>query len=265
VPAADVHFEERAEVSADVIRLSFRLTGDDLALYQREYIATNADHAAAQSTYTGRRRTNLTIAVAGALGAVALTLIALNTTSPSPGVILGAVGSAAVFGWCALDALRYGEALAEMDQSTRVTGASLSRESRSFAGPSRIEIGPDGIVHASVHEDIRQRWGGIADVHHTFSSIAIVRDDGYMYILPKRVFASLQQASEVAERCRAWLERSGAGDVARARAWLETHDLPCPKCGYNLRGGEPSSCPECGMHFSPEFIADIPSHPGQPR
>lgn len=29
------------------------------------------------------------------------------------------------------------------------------------------------------------------------------------------------------------------------RAFLATHDAPCPLCGYNLRGVVLSSCPEC--------------------
>ena len=29
------------------------------------------------------------------------------------------------------------------------------------------------------------------------------------------------------------------------KAYLETHDAPCPVCGYNLRGVVLASCPEC--------------------
>ena len=28
--------------------------------------------------------------------------------------------------------------------------------------------------------------------------------------------------------------------------FLADHDVPCPRCGYNLRGGASSACPECG-------------------
>ncbi len=30
------------------------------------------------------------------------------------------------------------------------------------------------------------------------------------------------------------------------RSYLADRDAPCPNCGYNLRGVEQSSCPECG-------------------
>jgi hypothetical protein len=30
------------------------------------------------------------------------------------------------------------------------------------------------------------------------------------------------------------------------RAWLGGHDVPCPVCGYNLRGLPAGVCPECG-------------------
>lgn len=33
-----------------------------------------------------------------------------------------------------------------------------------------------------------------------------------------------------------------------------TADLPCPQCGYNLRGLPASRCPECGTPFDPEQL-----------
>lgn len=37
----------------------------------------------------------------------------------------------------------------------------------------------------------------------------------------------------------------GAADAAVA-AFLEQRDVPCPGCGYNLRGCAAAACPECG-------------------
>ena len=34
-------------------------------------------------------------------------------------------------------------------------------------------------------------------------------------------------------------------DQAMLRAWLQTHDEPCPRCRYNLRGLIGVRCPEC--------------------
>jgi hypothetical protein len=33
-----------------------------------------------------------------------------------------------------------------------------------------------------------------------------------------------------------------------ALEFLRTHDVPCPNCGYNLRGNTTGTCPECGLH-----------------
>lgn len=37
-------------------------------------------------------------------------------------------------------------------------------------------------------------------------------------------------------------------------AYLAAHDAPCPGCGYNLRGLQTNSCPECGRTLSLKAI-----------
>jgi DNA-directed RNA polymerase subunit RPC12/RpoP len=39
---------------------------------------------------------------------------------------------------------------------------------------------------------------------------------------------------------------SPPADAELLRSYLAERDVPCPKCGYNLRGVEQSKCPECG-------------------
>ena len=37
-------------------------------------------------------------------------------------------------------------------------------------------------------------------------------------------------------------------------SYLATHDEPCPKCGYNLRGLRGGTCPECGTRIDLDTI-----------
>ncbi len=45
-------------------------------------------------------------------------------------------------------------------------------------------------------------------------------------------------------------ERHGASPPAGEPIFADM-DLPCPQCGYNLRGLPASCCPECGTAFDP--------------
>ena len=38
-----------------------------------------------------------------------------------------------------------------------------------------------------------------------------------------------------------------AGDESTLLGWLADRDVPCPLCGYNLRGLTAARCPECGQ------------------
>ena len=47
------------------------------------------------------------------------------------------------------------------------------------------------------------------------------------------------------------------------RAGLD-EDLPCPKCGYNLRGLTVPRCPECGFRFEWSDVPRLRTPPGPP-
>lgn len=38
-------------------------------------------------------------------------------------------------------------------------------------------------------------------------------------------------------------------DPERAARYLKDRDVPCPRCGYVMRGLESAGCPECGQEI----------------
>ena len=58
-----------------------------------------------------------------------------------------------------------------------------------------------------------------------------------------------------------------AGISAGARI-VTAEDVPCPSCGYNLRGLREARCPECGSSFTIEQLVGLTKHctgPGPER
>ncbi len=46
---------------------------------------------------------------------------------------------------------------------------------------------------------------------------------------------------------RAGIFKQMSDDQAQLRDYLATRDVPCPACGYNLRGLTSGRCPECNL------------------
>lgn len=57
----------------------------------------------------------------------------------------------------------------------------------------------------------------------------------------------------------AWHDASGYGEARRLRTLLAERDVPCPKCGFNLRGITCGACPECGLSLSTQMWSRAPS------
>jgi hypothetical protein len=57
----------------------------------------------------------------------------------------------------------------------------------------------------------------------------------------------------------AMTEEVDQGDEGLLRAHLRTHDDPCPKCRYNLRGVIAPVCPECGSPLQLRAGLNVPA------
>lgn len=47
-------------------------------------------------------------------------------------------------------------------------------------------------------------------------------------------------------------------DAQFLAAYLAGHDVPCPACGYNLRGVSRGACPECGLTITLRIAESAP-------
>jgi hypothetical protein len=251
---------ERVEISPEIIRLSFDLTADDLAAHYRAYVASDPENGAARKKYGANYRAFIAMCVLAGLGAAAMVLISFKGVPEGAGkrTLLG-VGATAICVFSYFMAHAHRHALTQMHRNGTMTAQTLGRESQFHTGAHRMELSAEGVSYDSADARMRQLWSGIADVRQTDTSIFVMRRDRLAYIIPKRLFATPEQADETLNRCRGWLDGQGHGDTERVRAWLEAHDERCPRCLYSLRGGTGRSCPECGHEFSVEFIAKLAS------
>lgn len=50
--------------------------------------------------------------------------------------------------------------------------------------------------------------------------------------------------------------------VRRGRPAATAEEVPCPNCGYNLRGLKEARCPECGCEYTIEQLVTADRHGG---
>lgn len=96
-------------------------------------------------------------------------------------------------------------------------------------------------------------------VHDLPGGICVNRRDDHTFLIPKRLFGTSEEAADVIRRARAWHDASGYGEARRLRTLLADRDVPCPKCGFNLRGITCGACPECGLSLSTQMWPQAPS------
>ncbi len=237
------------------IVLRFDLTEHDMAMSLRA--AESIDPAAHPAWNKVRRQYKGSIAVAivltGLLAAgFATDTFGMGSIEGRP-VLALAVGAAVAGAWWTV--AQYRRTLAPVSRAALVDNQVRTEEVRYHLGPQVLTIGPDRLALSMRHHDITQRWSGIAEVHETPDGVYFRRLDRHAYLVPKRIFASPDEAKAIVARARAWLDEAGHGDGRRIRAFLAERDVPCPACGYNLRGASNRTCPECGRELDAGLLA----------
>jgi hypothetical protein len=162
-------------------------------------------------------------------------------------------GAGATFlaGWCAVIMLRAvargsGRLESQYDQMNRA----MARRGEFSVDLGRIEItiGADGVHGTARCWSAWSAWSPqISGVVETPQVIAIEIKRRAAYIVPKRAFASPEDAAAFAGAARGFWERATEPDGERLRVYLAGRDVACPGCRYNLRDLTGRRCPECGL------------------
>ncbi|MCC6659887.1 MAG: hypothetical protein IT437_03275 [Phycisphaerales bacterium] len=125
----------------------------------------------------------------------------------------------------------------------------------------RVEITEAGLVRATEAATLSCSWShGVESVVLRPRHVFVYCEFGAICI-PRSAFASSSAAEGFAAEVRRRVIDAGGPESARVvREFVTERDLPCPECGYNLRGLVIPRCPECGLQIT---AAELPRQ--QPR
>jgi hypothetical protein len=106
-------------------------------------------------------------------------------------------------------------------------------------------------------------WAHIAKIKIDPAFVIVIQTDSHGTHIPIRAFASQADAERFVALAQQTLHASGYGDANWIAKCLASHDAPCTKCKYNLRGTTTAACPECGHPLNREtlpwaFLVDAP-------
>lgn len=118
-------------------------------------------------------------------------------------------------------------------------------------GPQILRITSEGLIQSGRWGSSELLWrGGIIRVERNESLFLIVNLSRSYLIIPQRAFKTTEEAESFFALVSDLIAKNGGGNDLDLIEHLQHHDLPCPKCKYNLRGTTTSSCPECGKRLS---------------
>lgn len=114
-----------------------------------------------------------------------------------------------------------------------------------------VTLNPEGFTLDGVNTRVFNRWRLFESATLTPNFLALAMADRRVHLVPRRV---LSDAEVTAHACTHWIAADGGGEQRSVVAYLKTHDTPCPKCKYQLRGLGRAQCPECGTVLGRENL-----------
>jgi hypothetical protein len=140
----------------------------------------------------------------------------------------------------------------------RMPQARMAFESRT---PSMVTISAEGVCIDEPTLVMFLRWPHYAALIETPQFLFGRLRDGALTVFPKRLLGEGETLHHNLQRIRAWAAAANVGEHSRLADYLRHHDVPCPRCAYNLRGIQAHACPECGFPLEPEAFAIAPEPP----
>jgi len=133
--------------------------------------------------------------------------------------------------------------------------AATRPEYQYLLGSYELRITPEQIHQIGPHDEVKQSWFGISHAARVDNTVYIVRNDEYCVFIPVRAIGSHVQADEFVAQLNACRRAAGESGFDQLATYLAQHDVPCPKCRYNLRGVANALCPECGIAIPGSVMA----------
>lgn len=140
--------------------------------------------------------------------------------------------------------------LKQLDEAER---AGYARLVGVLKGRWRLAFSEDGVLSQGQRVESRWAWTGFYRVAAYPSLLAVLGHDGLIAV-PRSCLANEDAFTSFKSKIEAVLEQHGCLERQRIAKFLATNECQCQKCGYQLKGGNGRSCPECGLKLSFENV-----------
>lgn len=248
------------------LRVAFELTDEDLrTVYERYYKAAYGVDGRKQPPM---RRVAMWIGAAGCAAGLFGSLIARSEGADIPilVIVLLFIGACSLLG-----SLADNRRERRRNAARALDGTLKSCVLDTLIGGWAVELTTEGVRADYAAETRLIKWAGVWGFQCEGGFASITGIDSRSIIIPLRAFDEPREESARAfiAAGESLLAASGHGFRARIAEHLATHDVPCPRCRYNLRGsmGEAAAavqrtsqsaprCPECGWLLTPANVPE---------
>jgi hypothetical protein len=253
-------------VESPIFEFEFETTPEDIE-HNTHWLITQGPPASQMEAETRRANAGLRLLmIAGVVGACAGCFLALvDPEDPTWTTTLFIGGGLALsliaflfhrqfLSQKALERYRHATVKAAI---ARASGASL-------IGRYLVRTDRSGFLTDSPLSVTHRRWFGVLDCVRTERWFLLPTIDESVVGVPLRAFTDDAHRDRFEHAVRGWIAHASTDRPGSIIDRLAEHDVPCPGCGYNLRGLRATSCPECSMSVIHAVIPHANSESSSP-